>query len=117
MLSKSVILKLDDNFMLAANPYPQLEGEMLLFQYNPDDQSPEIDGIVYRDYSLRKRLKSEPKTKTLVSSAVAKKKAMEEDAEKTKVQCLDINLAEPLSTLDWHHMAAITKEIGAMAWI
>lgn len=85
MLSKSVILKLDDNFMLAANPYPQIEGEMLLFQYNPDDQSPEIDGIVYRDYSLRKRLKPEVKTKTLVSSAVAKKKQLEEDAEKTKV--------------------------------
>lgn len=90
---------------------------MLLFQYNPDDQSADVDGIVYRDYSLRKRIKSEVKTKTLVNSAVAKKKQLEEDAEKTKVQCLDINNAEPLSTLDWHHMSEIIKEIKAMAWI
>ena len=117
MLSKSVIIKLDDNFMLAANPYPQMEGEMLLFQYNPDDQSADVDGIVYRDYSLRKRLKSEVKTKTLVNSAVAKKKQLEEDAEKTKVQCFEINIAEPLSTLDWHHMSEIIKEIKAMAWV
>ena len=34
---------------------------------------------------MRKRLKPEVKAKTLVSSAVAKKKQLEEDAEKTKV--------------------------------
>jgi hypothetical protein len=61
ILQKSVIMKLDDNYMLVANPYPTLEGEMLLFQYNPDDQSPEIEGIVYKDYSLRKRMKPELK--------------------------------------------------------
>ena len=110
-------MKLDDNYILVANPYPVLEGEMLLFQYNPDDQSPETEGIVYRDYSLRKRMKAELKTKNIVSSAMAKKKQLEEDSEKTKIQCLDINVAEPLSTIDWHHMSEIIKEISAMSWI
>ena len=31
ILQKSIIIKLDDNYILAANPYPVLEGEMLLF--------------------------------------------------------------------------------------
>jgi hypothetical protein len=31
ILQKSIIIKLDDNYILTANPYPILEGEMLLF--------------------------------------------------------------------------------------
>lgn len=31
ILQKAIIIKLDDNYILAANPYPVLEGEMLLF--------------------------------------------------------------------------------------
>ena len=33
---------LDDGFMLLAHPYPQVEGEMLLVQLNPEDLPPEV---------------------------------------------------------------------------
>lgn len=32
---------------------------------------------------------------------MAKKKMQEDDVEKTKIQCLEINIQEPLSTIDW----------------
>jgi len=35
-----------------------MEGEMLLFQPNNTDQGKDNDLIVYRDYSLRKRIAS-----------------------------------------------------------
>lgn len=37
----------------------------------------------------------------MVNSAMAKKKIIEDDTEKTKIQCLEINIVEPLSTIDW----------------
>jgi hypothetical protein len=87
---------LDDGFMLLAHPYPQLEGEMLLVQLNPDDRPAEVvkieeqkqedakpkakkkrdkDGpdLVYRDYSLRKRHFTMAKPKPGSKSALAKK--------------------------------------------
>ena len=48
---------------------------------------------------------------------MAKKKALEDDAEKTKIQCLEVNIADPLSTIDWQNMADIIREIQALAWV
>lgn len=54
---KALIDTLDENYVLVAHPFPQIEGEMLLFQRDIDDQSQEQEGwIVCRDYSLRKRV-------------------------------------------------------------
>lgn len=71
---KALIDTLDENYVLVAHPFPQIEGEMLLFQRDIDDQSQEQEGwIVCRDYSLRKRVQTQPKdTKKL--SALARKK-------------------------------------------
>jgi hypothetical protein len=47
---------------LVAHPYPQLDGEMILFQLKPEDQVvPEI--LVYKDFSLRKRVETVPKVR------------------------------------------------------
>ena len=54
---KALIDTLDENYVLVAHPFPQIEGEMLLFHRDIDDQSQEQEGwIVCRDYSLRKRV-------------------------------------------------------------
>ena len=97
-----------------AHPYPQLEGELLLFQANFEDQSGE--NTTYRDYSLVKR-RAITSSGKLVQSAMAKKKLLEDDAEKTKIQCLEVNIADPLSTIDWQNMADIIREIQALAWV
>jgi len=57
------------------------------------------DCIVYKDYSLRKRNATEPKPPRI--TAYQKKKMMDDDQEKTKLQCLEIDLETPLSTIDW----------------
>lgn len=53
LLKAARIQKLEENYMLMAHPYPQMEGELLLFQANIEDQSGE--NTTYRDYSLVKR--------------------------------------------------------------
>lgn len=114
LLKAARIQKLEENYILMAHPYPNMEGELLLFQANVEDQSGE--NTVYRDYSLVKR-KATPSGKNIVNSAMAKKKMIEDDAEKTKIQCLEINIGDPLSTIDWQNMADIIREIQALAWM
>jgi|TARA_B110000305_G_C19394664_1_gene616791 hypothetical protein len=41
----------------------------------------------------------------------------EEDAEKTKLQCLEIDLESPLSTIDWGNFSMVLSEIQGMGWI
>ena len=60
------IEKLSQKYILAAHPYPTLEGEMILFQPLKSDQY-DKDIIFYRDYSLRKRIPTRPKPKKLSS--------------------------------------------------
>ena len=98
-LKAARIQKLEENYILMAHPYPQMEGELLLFQSNIEDQKGE--NTTYRDYSLVKRKEIAQSGKGMVNSAMAKKKIIEDDSEKTKVQCLEINIVEPLSTIDW----------------
>ena len=62
MFKLNRIEKLGDNFILVAHPYPQMEGELLLFQIDADpDVQADKDLIVHKDYSLRKRIPTEPK--------------------------------------------------------
>jgi len=68
---------------------------MLLFQLNSDDDKKEDkeedeaakkvlkDCIIYKDYSLRKRIATEPKPPRI--TAYQKKKMMDDDQEKTRL--------------------------------
>ena len=116
LLKNSRIQKLEDNYILVAHPYPQLEGETLLFQLNPEDVvEKESETMIYRDYSLRKRNSTTPLPKTM--SAVQKKKMMEDDETKTRLQCLEVDIAQPLSSIDWNNLITIITEVSAMGWI
>ena len=57
------IEKLDAKYHLCVHPFPLVEGEMILFQPKKEDQK-EAEGIVYRDYSLVKRLETASKPST-----------------------------------------------------
>lgn len=61
MMKKALIEKLDAKYFLASHPYPKLEGEMVIFKPKKADQTKGKDVIVYRDFSLRKRLETTPK--------------------------------------------------------
>lgn len=71
MMKKVKIEKLNSKFYLVSHPFPQIEGEMLIFQPKKDDQSEE-DLIVYRDYSLRKRIPTAEKTAGLMKRKAPK---------------------------------------------
>ena len=43
MPKENKVEQLDDNYILAAHPFPQMEGELLLFQVNRKDEEEEED--------------------------------------------------------------------------
>jgi hypothetical protein len=69
MLKASRIDKLDEDYTLVAHPFPQFDGEMILFQVDSADQE-DMDIIVYKDFSLRKR---NPTTLTKAKMSIAQK--------------------------------------------
>ena len=74
MMRKVLIEKLPAKYFLASHPYPKIEGEMVVFLPKKEDQDPEDKSlIVYRDFSLRKRLETTPKS-NYVTDAMNKKK-------------------------------------------
>lgn len=92
VLDKKIqIEKLDSKFLLVAHPYPMFEGEMLIIQPKKDDQEDKAK-IIYKDYSLRKRLPTRNPDKT---------KSKKKDNSKTKLQCLEINLSDPVCLAEW----------------
>lgn len=86
---------------------------MLLFQQNVESEDKDI--ILYKDFSLRKRMDSSKRQARL--SALEKKKALEEDQERTKLQCLEVDLATPLSTLDWQNLVHVLGEVNGIGWV
>jgi hypothetical protein len=42
---------------------------------------------------------------------------MQEDLEKTKLQRLEIDIENPLSTIDWQNFSAILDEVKGLGWI
>jgi hypothetical protein len=77
------IEKLHKKYILLSHPYPIIEGEMILFQPIKNDQY-DKQLIIYRDYSLRKRLATRPKPKKL--NSYQQKKLEKEDEEVTKLR-------------------------------
>jgi len=61
--------------------------------------------IIYKDFSLRKRIATEPKPPRI--TAFEKKKMMDDDQEKTKIQSLEVDLEHPLSTVDWANLTLV----------
>jgi hypothetical protein len=84
--------------LLVAHPYPMYEGEMLIIQPKKGDQE-DKEKIIYKDYSLRKRFT----TRNLVENTKSKKK----DNSKTKLQCLEIDLADPICLAEWQNIAEV----------
>ena len=61
MMKKVLIEKLEDKWFIASHPYPKIEGEMMIFKPRKEDQK-EKGVIVYRDFSLRKRIETTPQS-------------------------------------------------------
>lgn len=104
--------KLESKFYLVSHPYPQIEGELLIFQPKKDDQSEE-DLIVYRDYSLRKRIQT---TEKAVGSSIKKKMSKADLEIDARLQCLEIDNDNPISNIEWRNFATVIKEVSGLGW-
>lgn len=98
------IHKMPKKFVLIVNPKPIMEGELLMFQPIKTDQQ-EKDLILYRDYSLRKRLPTKPRPKKLSSHQT--KKMEQEDEATTRLRGLEIDTKTLLSTCDWNNLTEV----------
>ncbi len=108
------IEKLEAKYLLVAHPYPQVEGEMLIMQPKKDDQ-PEKDLICYRDYSLRNRMVTREKPQVSAAEQLRMKKD-KKLADMSKLQCLEIDLGEPLCQTEWHNMSDVINQTSGLAW-
>ncbi len=75
---KTKIEKLDGKFLLVAHPHPVLEGELLILKPNKKDQESDDDDIVFRDFSLRKRMPAKDAPEADKKSKDKKKKDKDE---------------------------------------
>lgn len=117
LLKNSKIEKLREKYLLLVHPFPIIEGEMLILQPKKEDQK-ERDLIVYRDYSLRKRLAT--KEKASKDDFFTRKEKGEQssvsDENVSKLQCLEIDLEQPLATVEWKNMAEVVNEVMGLSW-
>ena len=59
LMKRILIDKLPGKYFIASHPYPRIEGQLFVLQPKKEDQASK-DSIIYRDYSLRKRLETSP---------------------------------------------------------
>lgn len=123
MMKKTLVEKLDAKYLLVANPFPQVEGQMMIFLPKKADQK-ESDIIMYRDYSLRKRLETSIKApESKVDKLIAKTRQEDKKKDKKdksqydqKLQCLEIDICNPLAEIEWKNFAEVIDEVEGLGW-
>lgn len=101
--------------MLVTHPFPTLEGELLIYQYPDPSSINDGSNLLYRDFSLKKRIKT--KVFTQKQLLEKKKKTDEDNLVFSRLSCLEIDIKEPLSSADWENMSLIVCEVNALAWV
>jgi hypothetical protein len=112
-LSKGLkVEKYDGKYLLVAHPHAFYEGEMLLVQPKKSDQS-DKDTILLRDYSLRKRI---PTHRAVQKPKEMLKEQKKKDEEFSKLQCTEIDIAEPLCHQEWVTIAEVLNGLEGLFW-
>ena len=103
-----------------------------MFKPQKNDQTQGKEVILLRDYSLRKRIETTPKSNYVVDNLAKKTKAPlksskdrkddeEKEAEKEKepmpnMQCLEVDIEDPLSRDEWNNFIAVVNETEGLGW-
>ena len=119
-------------YFLGSHPYPKIEGELIVFKPQKNDQTQGKDVILLRDYSLRKRIETTPKNNYVQDNLAKKTKAPlkgskdrkddeEKEAEKEKepmpnMQCLEVDIEDPLSKEEWNNFIGVVEETKGLGW-
>ena len=127
MMKKILIEKLENKFFLAVNPFPRIEGEMIIFKPQKEDQTRGKDVLVYRDFSLRKRIETTPlaikeailsqkKQQKLVNKGKEDKEEKKENVPDALLPCLEVDITEPLSKSEWANWLKVIDETQGLGW-
>lgn len=108
------IEKLEAKYQLLCHPYPQIEGEMLILQLKSSDTN-EKDMVGYRDFSLRKRMPTRAKP-TLSATEILRQKKDEKLTKNARLQCLEVDLLEPLCQAEWSAICEVLNHTQGLAW-
>ena len=108
---------LSDNYLIVNHPFPQVEGEMLIYQKSELEKGEKLDDdlLLYKDYSLKKRIKTQ--TNKFPPTTAQQKKIDEMLTKTTKIQQLEVENHSPLSPCDWKQIATIVSEVDALTWV
>lgn len=116
------IEKMLDRYFLLWHPFPKIFGELLVLKVRKFDQTKGKETMVYRDYSLCKRLKlSADREKSLNKKPLKGfpgrgMNLIEPEVDKIpQLQSFDINIIEPLSKEEWINFVKVidaTKGLG-----
>ena len=98
---------------------------MMIFLPKKADQK-ESDIIMYRDYSLRKRLETTVKPPESKMDRIIANKKQSEDKKKDKkkdkslydqkLQCLEIDILNPLADIEWRNFLEVVDEVQGLGW-
>lgn len=116
MMKKVSIDKMEAKYFLTSHPYPKLEGEMIIFKPKKADQTQGKEVMIYRDYSLRKRIETSVKTKNADSAFGRKNKSAEPEIPEPNMQCLEVDICEPLSRDEWVNFTKVVLETQGLGW-
>lgn len=111
---KTKIEKLSAKFLLISHPYPSIEGELLIVKPNKKDKDKKEEDIVIRDYSLRRRIPA--KEIESVDKEKDKKDKKKKEKEESKLACLEVNIEEPINTIEWQNMSEVLNLSQGLAW-
>lgn len=122
MMKKVHIENMEQKYCLVSHPYPLVEGQMMIFQPKKADKE---EGIIpYRDFSLRKRIETSIKSRqkeTKIDKLIAAKKSGKGKEEKKpphepNLQCLEIDIEQPLTDVEWKNFAEVIDWTDGMGW-
>ena len=77
--------------------------------------------IVCRDYSLRKRLETTPDAKSAPigkkkNNLLGREKDADQEPEEPKLQCLQVDITDPLSKDEWQNFLEVINATNGLGW-
>ena len=113
-----------DKYFLTWHPFPKISGELLVFKTRKDDQTNKKETIVYREYSLCKRLGQPVESKNLGGNIKRKpllrrgevEDALPEVEKLAKLQSFEVNILEPLSKEEWINFVKTIDATKGLGW-
>lgn len=97
VISKNLITKFDNNYVLAVHPEPPMQDVLMIFQHDPDNV--EDDVIIYKDYGLTDRI---PKIEIPeeIQNYINDQELLFRN-NRSSLRCKEIDICNPLTSQEW----------------